>query len=199
SGFTGPSDGRIDIYANNSMIAYITTAGLTINAGKKLLIGSADHRDNGDTFGSIWGGWLSSHILDTVLPVGIPQPYPGATPPAGWLKCNGASFDKTKYPKLARAYPGGKLPDLRSEFIRGWDDGRGVNNQGLLEWRSDDIKSHKHTLYAASTDRGASGGAGSFYTSNPSTIAMHETTIGNTGGTETRPRNIAFNYIVRAA
>ncbi|SLM63443.1 Phage tail fiber protein [Dickeya aquatica] len=48
-------------------------------------------------------------------------------PAAGWLKCNGQAFDKTLYPKLARAYPAGVLPDLRGEFIRGWDDGRGVD------------------------------------------------------------------------
>ncbi|MCT4708656.1 phage tail protein, partial [Enterobacteriaceae bacterium H11S18] len=35
----------------------------------------------------------------SALPVGVPVPWPSATPPEGWLKCNGAAFDKTKYPK----------------------------------------------------------------------------------------------------
>ncbi|WP_249531349.1 phage tail protein [Escherichia coli] len=43
----------------------------------------------------------------------------------GWLKCNGAAFSSEKYPNLAKVYPTLKLPDLRGEFIRGWDDGRG--------------------------------------------------------------------------
>ncbi|NUU68852.1 tail fiber protein [Enterobacteriaceae bacterium BIT-l23] len=64
----------------------------------------------------------------SALPVGVPVPWPGETAPEGWLKCNGAAFDTTKYPKLALAYPSGKLPDLRGEFIRGWDDGRGVDS-----------------------------------------------------------------------
>ncbi|WP_440866629.1 phage tail protein [Symbiopectobacterium purcellii] len=55
---------------------------------------------------------------------GIPLPYPGAVAPAGWLKCNGQAFNKTAYPILAELYPSGHLPDLRGEFIRGWDDGR---------------------------------------------------------------------------
>ncbi|WP_368678906.1 phage tail protein [Dickeya zeae] len=59
--------------------------------------------------------------------VGIPLPWPQATPPAGWLKCNGQAFDKNAFQKLAQVYPGGVLPDLRGEFIRGWDDGRGVD------------------------------------------------------------------------
>jgi len=63
----------------------------------------------------------------SALPVGVPVPWPAATAPGGWLKCNGAAFDKAKYPRLAVAYPSGKLPDLRGEFLRGWDDGRGVD------------------------------------------------------------------------
>ncbi|WP_419146185.1 phage tail protein, partial [Escherichia coli] len=36
----------------------------------------------------------------SALPVGVPVPWPSATPPTGWLKCNGAAFDKVKYPRL---------------------------------------------------------------------------------------------------
>ncbi|MDE3756280.1 tail fiber protein [Escherichia coli] len=61
------------------------------------------------------------------MPVGVPVPWPSATPPTGWLKCNGAAFSSEKYPNLAKVYPTNKLPDLRGEFIRGWDDGRGVD------------------------------------------------------------------------
>ncbi|MGA5919489.1 phage tail protein, partial [Escherichia coli] len=69
----------------------------------------------------------------SALPVGAPVPWPSATPPTGWLKCNGAAFSAEEYPELAKAYPTNKLPDLRGEFIRGWDDGRGVDNgRGLL-------------------------------------------------------------------
>ncbi|MGR8233972.1 tail fiber protein [Escherichia coli] len=63
----------------------------------------------------------------SALPVGVPVPWPSETPPTGWLKCNGAAFSSEMYPKLAKAYPTNKLPDLRGEFIRGWDDGRGVD------------------------------------------------------------------------
>ncbi|WP_260240492.1 phage tail protein, partial [Escherichia coli] len=59
----------------------------------------------------------------SALPVGVPVPWPAATPPTGWLKCNGAAFSAEEYPELAKAYPTNKLPDLRGEFMRGWDDG----------------------------------------------------------------------------
>ncbi|ESM13423.1 phage tail protein [Enterobacter hormaechei] len=68
----------------------------------------------------------------SALPVGVPIPWPSATPPTGWLKCNGAAFTASQYPKLALAYPALRLPDLRGEFIRGWDDGRGVDSGRTL-------------------------------------------------------------------
>ncbi|EPA3503625.1 phage tail protein, partial [Escherichia coli] len=81
----------------------------------------------------------------SALPVGVPVPWPSATPPTGWLKCNGAAFSAEEYPELAKAYPTNKLPDLRGEFIRGWDDGRGVDNgRGLLTLQDGAIVSHNH-------------------------------------------------------
>ncbi|PNM14582.1 hypothetical protein A6J64_014380 [Yersinia enterocolitica] len=72
----------------------------------------------------------------SLVPIGIPLPYPLATPPTGFLKVNGSSFSAATYPKLALAYPSGVLPDLRGEFIRGFDDGRGVRaDQNLLGWQ----------------------------------------------------------------
>ncbi len=38
----------------------------------------------------------------SALPVGVPVPWPTATPPAGWLKCDGRAFTKEQYPVLAR-------------------------------------------------------------------------------------------------
>ncbi|EKH2256212.1 tail fiber protein, partial [Escherichia coli] len=68
----------------------------------------------------------------STLPVGVPVPWPSSRPPEGWLQCNGAAFTRTKYPKLAVAYPDLRLPDLRGEFIRGWDDLRMIDRGRLL-------------------------------------------------------------------
>lgn len=131
----------------------------------------------------------------SALPVGVPVPWPLETPPTGWLKCNGAPFSAEEYPELAKAYPTNKLPDLRGEFIRGWDDGRGVDaGRALLSAQSDLFKAHHHsfTFFSAYA---AGGGTGAVY--DYSGEAGRDTR--DTGGNETRPRNIAFNYIVRAA
>ncbi|WP_368528648.1 phage tail protein [Enterobacter cloacae] len=150
-------------------------------------------------------------------PVGVPLPFPSATPPTGWLKCNGAAFDKVKYPGLAAVFPSGNLPDLRGEFIRGWDDGRGINSsQALLGWAAGMLEKHRHyvvsnTDYESSDEwelgvivkstyaqgRGLDAGSPGSLIASPTLHTRGR--IGNTGGAETRPRSIAFNYIVRAA
>lgn len=139
--------------------------------------------------------------------VGIPLPYPGATAPDGWLKCNGQSFNKSMYPLLAGRYPSGFLPDLRGEFIRGWDDGRGVDvGRGLLSAQTQAIQDHRHVGTMVNSNplqTGMNTGIGllSQYTPTPTVGYSNEISSGGTvdGSIETRPRNIAFNYIVRAA
>ncbi len=147
------------------------------------------------------------------LPIGVPVPWPLATPPEGWLKYNGATFDANKFPKLAAVYPLGVLPDLRGEFIRGWDDGRGVDSgRALLSAQAHALQLHTHYMYT----QGALAGSvwapldnNNFSQTNGDSAVGNGTTAGNwtsqsngpvgNYATETRPRNIAFNYIVRAA
>ncbi|WFW93016.1 phage tail protein [Citrobacter freundii] len=143
----------------------------------------------------------------SALPVGVPVPWPSATPPSDWLKCNGARFDKNKFPKLATVYTSGFLPDLRGEFIRGWDDGRGIDGgRTLLSAQSHAYEEHSHRINISTGRPGIDstiGIVGSVtgkyveYIDQPNDGEI--SAIENAGGTETRPRNIAFNFIVRAA
>lgn len=189
----------------------------------------------------------------SALPVGVPVPWPSATPPTGWLKCNGAAFSAEEYPELAKAYPTNKLPDLRGEFIRGWDDGRGIDEgRILLSCQSFAFQDHAHALptgvgnpsdqmesdiYAVFNDvpeipsaalSPSSSGTSWDATSRADKVILYRKDLSPTGNnnaiatglppfrtyrastsdgvthpsvyaSETRPRNIAFNYIVRAA
>lgn len=154
----------------------------------------------------------------SALPIGAPVPWPSETPPTGRLKCNGAAFSAEEYPELAKAYPTNKLPDLRGEFIRGWDDGRGIDaGRALLSLQAGMLEKHRHivvandgydtkdewelaTIFKKTYTQGrgldATNTGGSLI---PSPTLHSRGSIGNTGGSETRPRNIAFNFIVRAA
>lgn len=78
--------------------------------------------------------WVNKWFISMI---GIPLPWPSNSIPEGFLACSGQYFDKNKYKRLAEIYSSGKLPDLRGEFIRGWDAGRGVDtDRHLLSWQS---------------------------------------------------------------
>lgn len=178
------------------------------------LAGKMDKSANGADIADI-SAFLNNLGLGagSALPVGIPVPWPLAAAPAGWLKCNGAAFTAAQYPKLALAYPALKLPDLRGEFLRGWDDGRGVDSGRVLLSAQDDalqnitgsmldisagINNNTSGAFSASTlvpNLGDTPVGGSFKQANYSFDASR---VARTSA-ETRPRNIAFNYIVRAA
>lgn len=148
------------------------------------------------------------------MPVGIPLPYPAATPPTGWLKCNGASFDKVVYPVLAAVFPSGKLPDLRGEFIRGWDDGRGVDSgRALLSAQGFAMQNITGTMGQLQLFGSVETGGALTQVNVGLTKGLTASTDGGYGvsrwtfdasrvvatAAETRARNVAFNYIVRAA
>ena len=158
--------------------------------------------------------------------IGIPIPYPLSTVPTGCLAMNGQRFDARRYPKLTQKYPSGQLPDMRGEFIRGWDNGRGVDaGRGMLSVQSDEIKSHNHKFKYVGQNMDPR---------TNKTWLLNQLTVGNyangddpskiiikvaedawikyakrpfddvsifindTGSEETRPRNIAYHYICLA-
>ncbi|HCB2384471.1 TPA: tail fiber protein [Escherichia coli] len=162
----------------------------------------------------------------SALPVGVPVPWPSATPPTGWLKCNGAAFSSEKYPNLAKVYPTLKLPDLRGEFIRGWDDSRGIDTgrsllsgqtatfirTALQDYYGYDLNTNVKVGIAYATadsvitvgnPANPKAGNNSDYvpaSSDNSITGTQRTAEDNFTGAwiSMRPRNVAFNYIVRA-
>ena len=166
-----------------------------------------------------WGEWVeqaNAAELAIAVPTGVPLPWPATTPPTGWLKCNGATFDKTTYPQLAKVYTSGKLPDLRGEFIRGWDDGRGVDSsRTLLSWQKGSYLAQEANISADSLvqfsvndiallgwDKTETNSDILRAKSIPTEYLWNPLPTGAWGIQYlgyARPRNIAFNYIVRAA
>ncbi|MGY4028223.1 phage tail protein [Aeromonas rivuli] len=160
----------------------------------------------------------------SAYPVGAPIPWPTAVPPDGFLAMTGQSFSATTYPLLALAYPALVLPDMRAEWIRGWDNGRGVDPGRALRSAQGDAAraltgSFTFVDQAAAyggTDvfSGVFSGANNVLSKTISTSSLVNASGGVTArysrvdlntasvtptAPEYRPRNIAFNYIVRAA
>lgn len=177
-------------------------------------------------------------FLSTDYFAGIPLPWPVQWVPDGFLAMNGAPFDKRRYPRLAQLYSNGRLPDLRGEFIRGWDANRGVDNnrpllsnqndakkQTYIEFQHMDIQQSDPSIIRGDGDQstmqwsgsGSNGGEKGWSTQNVGihnsyTIPLLTTRDPNGSqmndmlrkfwigtGTETRPRNVAFQYICYAA
>ncbi|MDE9448179.1 tail fiber protein, partial [Xenorhabdus bovienii] len=87
------------------------------------------------------GVYTRAEADSLIVPVGVPLPYPHRHTPAGYLSCTGREFDKSLYPRLAEVYPNGRTPDLRGEFIRGWDDSRGIDpGRECGTWQGDAIR-----------------------------------------------------------
>ncbi|WP_371346101.1 hypothetical protein [Ancylobacter sp. IITR112] len=198
-----------------------TGALLTVAAGSPLPtedVGPLYHVDYADTMtwqvydanGAAYEGYASDGIGDIVK-------LGRSTPRRGTLKANGADISTTTYAALYgwalhhglvetsgvwaagtfrfREASGGtfRLPDLRGEFDRAWDDGRGVDSgRALGSWQNHQLQDHDHSAARVSGGLGY-GDGGAFSITNTNTGAP---TSGNHGA-ETRPRNVALLYAIK--
>ena len=153
--------------------------------------------------------------LQLLLPAGMVNAFAADNPPEGWLECDGAALSRTAYADLFSAinttYGAGdgtttfNLPDLRGEFVRGWDHNRGVDSgRGFGEWQD---------AYLPDVPRdgwGTTGGALGTATSGRLLVGSGATeyregleSIRASGSdrtlnaNETRPRNLALMYCVK--
>jgi hypothetical protein len=149
--------------------------------------------------GSGWGLWniqWGNANLDlnaiVSIPVGVPIAWPTEIPPPRFLLMQGQPFDVSSFPGLATVYPSGVVPDMRGEWIRGADTYRGIDpGRALLSWQPGMIEAHDHVA-AVGAGQNILGGGGV----PAPTVGSTSTSV--TGGSETRPRNVAFNFICRA-
>lgn len=146
--------------------------------------------------------------LALAAPIGAIVAWAKNTAPTSWLECNGAAVSRTTYATLfaitGTTFGAGNgtttfnIPDLRGEFVRGWDNGRGIDSgRAFGDAQNDGFKDHTHLI----TPPTASGEAGQGATTTGSLGGGEAVTAyssGSTGTTETRPRNISLMYIIRA-
>ncbi|HDX4652136.1 TPA: tail fiber protein, partial [Escherichia coli] len=142
--------------------------------------------------------------------IGVPFFWPSAAMPdtviKSWssmvfLKFNGAKFSASDYPVLAKVFPSLVLPEARGDFIRIWDDGRGADGgRKLLSWQA----ATNFSQFAGNIGGGA-GHAINFHdgiAGNQPGFSRFNFTSNSLGDgvnfVAVRPRNIAFNFLVRA-
>ena len=151
-------------------------------------------------------------------PSGSVIAFVGITAPAGWMICNGSELDRTTYNGLfniiGTSYGDGNgsttfnIPDLRGIFLRGADNGSGNDPNAITRtsfnggnsgdnvgsYQSDELKSHNHGLVGRSSV-GGGGNYPSVTSGGVSNISIPH--VSTNGGSETRPKNISVNYIIK--
>jgi len=152
-----------------------------------------------------------------LIPTGVIVPWPVDSEPTGTLTCNSQEVDRTTYAALfaviGTTYGVGdgsttfNVPDYRGYFLRGMDDGEGVDpnaasrtdrgdgitgdNVGTKQ--EDEFESHTHTIYPLGSPNSNGSPAGQY--NMPPTKSGASGAAG--GSTETRPKNINIIYLIK--
>lgn len=148
--------------------------------------------------------WDGSTIGGGGLPAGSVFFFATSSAPAGTLKCNGAAVSRTTYSSLfaeiSTQWGVGdgsttfNLPDLRGEFIRGWDDGRGADSGRVFgSYQSASSLGHTHsgTTSTKSADQKVPSSTG-FTNARVSSHSHTYTTSSNGAISDVHPRNRAL-------
>lgn len=169
--------------------------------------------------------------LQSNVPTGIMLPHTGDAAPTGFIFAEGAALSRATYANLwTFAQASGNLaasegakedgeygpgdggstfttPDMRGIFLRGWDDGRGIDSgRQLGSDQTDSVGDHDHTYEGVfqedGSDVNASGSyapmfdkAGASPSSLASAITVTDAVIGAAG--ETRPLNTAMPFCIK--
>ena len=150
---------------------------------------------------------IGTTLTDNTIPAGAVMAFAMDFPPTGWLTCNGNAVSRTAYASLFNVlcasvpslpYGSGdgsttfNLPDLRGYFVRGG----GTNVDGTTSGtfgakQADEFKSHTHGYLQTTQATDTRSGGDTHY------ISAANGTTSPTGGTETRPKNIAMHYCIK--
>jgi microcystin-dependent protein len=203
SGFTsGETVTPAKLNSAQSPTAAITfaTADDTDNSTLEVSGGKFRVKDGGVTLAK-----LVTAVQQALLPAGAVQAFAMNSAPAGWLAADGAAVSRSTYAALFAAisttYGAGDgsttfaLPDLRGYFVRG----SGTNSDGTVSGtfgakQADELRAHTHTHNLGTQTGTQSGGS---FTSQAYTNTGVAASTSSTGGTETRPANIALLYCVK--
>lgn len=122
------------------------------------------------------GGYFWKSFTEDSTPRGTVAFFELAACPTGWVMANGANGTR----------------DLRGEFLRGWDAGRGADpGRTRGSWQNDMFETHTHGIQNRLNDRPIDHDSDMHETDRGVTTALG-TASGAAGGEETRPRNVAM-------
>lgn len=204
---TSPTNGDY-WYSLGREILYKRETGAWV-AKDGIIIGYTDNANNRVVYVGKVGVGPNELFGRSAVPAGTVHTFAGAIAglPSGYLLADGSAISRTIYADLYAAigttYGVGNgsttfnIPDLRGEFIRGLDNARGIDTgRALGSAQADELKSHDHVERYANSG-GAVDGVATITNRNAASMSNFGFSTGSTGGTETRPRNIAMNFVIK--
>lgn len=190
---------------NNSNNPNSNMTGWRIYNGSGFIVDNLTTNDSAKALSAKQGKVLSDTLLSFV---GSVSAFAMNAAPTGWLACGGQAVSRTTYAdlfaKIGTIYGAGNgsttftLPDLRGEFIRGFDNGRGIDaGRAFASNQTDSLKSHNHTAWSFNDETGTEPQNIGKFDYNGGARTRSKVATSDTGGTETRPRNIALLYCIK--
>lgn len=135
---------------------------------------------------------IEDYISDmtTLVPIGSIIMFTNVTPPTGYLECDGTEISRSTYSDLfdviGTTFGEGNstttfnLPDMRGEFVRGYDNGRGIDAGRTFGSFQDENTNVQNATFYGSVSPGGSSAANALINNN-----------------EIRPRNIALMLCIK--
>ncbi len=206
---------RLRDTSNSNYVAIRAPSNVSSNV--TLTLPSDDGNAN-DVLQSDGSGNLSFAAPPSTVPTGSVHLMATTTVPSGYLKCNGNEVSRTTYAALfaviGTTWNTGTvssasfaLPDLRGEFVRGWDNNRGVDSgRSFASSQGDSNKLHNHVFPGDDQLTNADGQGGwtdrqtGSFTYDATSVTSGNGNVYRTsdqGGNEARPRNIAMMYVIK--
>jgi len=181
--------------------------------------GTTTHKVQVQSLPVDYNSLLNKPAVPQTAPTGSIIMWPTTTPPTGYIECNGSAISRSSFSALftvlGTSYGAGNgsttfnLPDLRGEFIRGWDNSKGVDTGRVIgSSQQDAFQGHWHDLkrQSGSTHPGghpfqswhATGPNNPSYTAGVVNSPIADSSNGTPRtASETRPRNIALMYCIK--
>lgn len=166
------------------------------------------------TYNTTLSGWVLNGHVAVAVPTGSIIAHGASSAPTGYLPCDGAEVSRTTYAALfavvGTTYGVGDgsttfdLPDLRGEFLRGLDGGRGIDTGRTMGSFQDWATLHVDR-YEMATGAGGSGiktvptdgTAGDYLTTGRADGGNRAWRLYTNGEDDNRPRNVAVFYCIK--
>jgi microcystin-dependent protein len=190
---------------------------LAATTGSPINLGGAFSTGQDEIYAQVEIFKLTSPAIppQSLAEAGAVQAFAMPDPPEGWLECDGQAINRATFANLfariGTTYGAGdgtstfNVPDLRGEFVRGWDNGRGIDpGRALGDWQEDQFQGHRMGMPNRVFIAGSSGetpGGNNSKALTDSSETLGPVSDGENGpprtGAETRPRNVSLMYCIK--